>query len=141
MINPDKKQPRYQSSNLHKDEIRAIKQTLERHLYSQKTFLESKLSLSSLAEQIGTSPVYLSRVINESYQKNFFDFINEYRVNEFITKVLSDEFSNYTYLGIALESGFNTKTTFNKAFKKVTSITPKEYFKKANALISDLESK
>jgi len=138
MIKPLGKATKYQGSNLDKEELNVIKQKLERILNQQKTFLESKLSLSKLAELVDTSPVYLSRVINESYEKNFFDFINDYRVNEFISKVLSEKYENYTYLGVALESGFNTKTTFNKAFKKATGITPKEYFKKAQLLMEDL---
>ena len=61
--------------------------------------------------------------------KNFFDFINSYRVESVKEMLLNKEFEHYTVLAIGLESGFNSKTSFNTVFKKMTGVTPSEYRK------------
>jgi AraC-like DNA-binding protein len=70
----------------------------------------------------------LSAVINEGYNKNFFDFINDYRIEEFKRLAATEQYKHYTFLAIAMEVGFSSKTTFNRAFKKCTGQTPREYF-------------
>jgi len=70
----------------------------------------------------------LSKVINEVYEKNFFDFINEYRIDEFKQRFEDPRNRHYTMLAIAFEVGFNSKTAFNRSFKKMTHQTPREYF-------------
>ena len=94
----------------------------------EKPFLNSKLTLQDLAEMLHVNIHTLSRVINEGYRKNFFDFINEYRIEEFKRLVNIDQYKNYTFLAIAMEVGFSSKTTFNRSFKKSTGKTPREYF-------------
>ena len=79
---------------------------------------------------MGVNQTHVSRVINEGFEKNFFDYVNGYRVREFIDLASSEEYANYTLLGIAFEVGFRTKSTFNKSFKKETGRTPREYLKK-----------
>ena len=96
---------------------------------TKKPFKNPELNIAELSEMIDTKPHILSRLLNESFQKNFRDFINEYRGSEFIELTNSDEFKNYTYLALAYEVGFNSKSTFNLAFKKITKSSPREYFK------------
>lgn len=92
-----------------------------------KIYLNPNLKLSALAEKIGLPSHQLSKLINEKFGKSFNDFVNEYRVKEFICRVNHNENENYTLFGIALEVGFNSKSSFNSAFKKITGKTPSEY--------------
>lgn len=96
---------------------------------NDKPFKNAELNIAELSDMLGTKPHILSKVINEYYNKNFRDYINEFRVNEFIKISISEEYKNYTFLAIALEVGFNSKSTFNLAFKKATKLSPSEYFK------------
>ena len=94
-----------------------------------KPYLEPKLTLSQLAELLGTSPNNLSQVINQCEGKNFYDFVNSYRISEFINRASSQTSKNLNILGIALDSGFNSKSSFNEVFKKQTGKTPSIYLK------------
>jgi AraC-like DNA-binding protein len=105
-----------------------IIEDLEKNILENKPFLNPKLTLSELAIQIKTQPHILSKSINEHYDKNFFELINGYRIEEFKTLVKQEKFQNYTLLALAYEVGFNSKTAFNRSFKKSTNQTPKEYF-------------
>jgi len=94
------------------------------------------LTLFSLAEMSRITPNYLSQVINLLEGKNFFDFINYYRVEEVKRVINSNQLNQFTLLGIAFECGFNSKAAFNRAFKKFTGITPSE-FKNSRSRKSD----
>jgi adenylate cyclase len=97
-----------------------------------KPYLNPDLSLRILAQQIDIQPNQLSWLLNESIGKNFNEFINHYRVDAF--KSLSNDPKNahITLMGLAYESGFNSKTVFNTYFKKETGLTPKQYIKLQN---------
>lgn len=97
------------------------------YMSAHKPYLEAELTLSDLAKQLKTNTSVLSKVINDGTGRNFNDFINSYRVQEVITKLKTGEQQTQTLLGIAYDSGFNSKATFNRAFKKVTGKTPKEF--------------
>ncbi len=102
---------------------------LEEVMKTKRPYLNPELNIAELSDLMETKAHILSRLINERYQKNFRDYINQYRVNEFIRQVNVDENKNYTYLAIAFDVGFNSKSTFNLAFKKFTNTSPREYFK------------
>jgi AraC-like DNA-binding protein len=95
----------------------------------KKPFLDPELSLSSLSKQIGLNRNQLSRLINEGIGENFYDFINRYRVDEVKRLMTDPQKQNYNLLGIALEAGFKSKSTFNLIFKRFTGLTPTEYKK------------
>lgn len=95
----------------------------------QKPYKNPDLSVSDLAEMMGIKAHVLSRGINDHHQKNFRDFVNSFRIEEFIALANTKEFRRYTFLALAQEVGFNSKSTFNLAFKKVTDKSPREYFK------------
>jgi len=101
---------------------------------SEKVYLENDLSLPKLAKKLEASYNETSFVINELYQDNFYNFINKYRIEEAKRLLLSDKYNQLNVLGIAFESGFNSKTTFNTTFKKYTGMSPTE-FVKANAIL------
>lgn len=93
----------------------------------EKPYLDANLSLPELANKLHITSHHLSRVINEQFNVNFFDFINQYRVDEVKSRIGNPEFENLSLLGIAFDSGFNTKSAFNRVFKKMTGLTPSEY--------------
>lgn len=96
----------------------------------QKVYLEPELTLTELAKKAGTNASVLSKVINKTYGLNFSDYVNRYRVNEVIRLLEQPEYKNFTLLAVAYDAGFNSKSTFNRAFKKVTGMSPKDYPKK-----------
>ncbi|WP_439504449.1 helix-turn-helix domain-containing protein [Sediminibacterium sp.] len=96
----------------------------------EKFYTEPELTLSALAEKLDIYPNHLSQIINEKEGKNFYDYINKLRVEEFIRQVLLPENSKFTMMSIALDCGFNSKSSFNKNFKKVTGQSPTEYLNK-----------
>jgi len=100
-----------------------LKKIIKANLY----YLDPELSLGSLAEELGMHPHELSRIINMALGKSFNDFINEYRVAEVIRKMQDPAYDRITLLGIAFGAGFNSKTTFNRAFRQMTRKSPAEY--------------
>ncbi|HZY36433.1 MAG TPA: ABC transporter permease [Mucilaginibacter sp.] len=90
-------------------------------------YQDTELSLSSLAEELDIHPHELSRIINIALKKNFNDFINEYRIREVTRKMQDPAFDRLTLLGIAFDSGFNSKSTFHRTFKQMTGQSPAEY--------------
>ncbi|MDB4920055.1 ABC transporter permease, partial [Mucilaginibacter sp.] len=100
-----------------------LKKTVKAKLYYQ----DPELSLSSLAEKLELTTHELSRIINTVLKKSFNDFINEYRVADVVQKMQDSASDHITLLGIAFESGFNSKTTFNRTFKQMTGKSPAEY--------------
>lgn len=94
---------------------------------TEKPYLNPDLNLSDLADELEMNRAQLSQIINSGFQKNFNDFINEYRVNTFKEKINSGEYKQLSLLGLAFDSGFNSKATFNRVFKKLTQTSPSEY--------------
>lgn len=100
----------------------------------EKVYLENDLSLPKLANSMNASCNETSFVINELYGDNFYNFINKYRIEEAKILLLSEKYKLLNVLGIAYESGFNSKTTFNTTFKKYVGISPTA-FVKANLVL------
>ena len=94
----------------------------EEHIYTDST-----LNREKVAEKLGISPGYVSQIINTITGDNFAHYINQYRVEAVKEMISNSEYENYNLLTMGLESGFTSKTTFYKAFKKVTGQTPNEY--------------
>ncbi len=114
------------------DDIVSKMDELKREMEQNRWYLNPELTLNALSENLGMHPHLLSRIINEGSGKNFSDFINEYRVNAVIEKMKSPKYQNITLLGMAHESGFNSKTSFYRTFKKFTDKTPSDYVKASN---------
>ncbi len=95
----------------------------------EQPYLTPDLSLRSLAERIEIHPNQLSWLLNERLGKNFNQFINHYRVEHFKSLAIDEANSHISLIGLAYESGFNSKTVFNTYFKKEVGMTPKEFLK------------
>lgn len=109
--------------------IRTYKNKLLDFIKLEKPYLDPKLSLRSLAEMINIHPNQLSWLLNESIGKNFTDFINHYRIETFKELATEPKNAHISLIGLAYDSGFNSKTAFNTYFKKEVGLTPKEFLK------------
>ena len=120
---------KYSGSRLSDAEAKQYAWKLTDYMKSEKPYLNPDLSLPQLATGLDISSHYLSQVINEQFNLNFFDFVNGYRVEAFKQKITDPEFSNFSILGIAFECGFNSKSAFNRVFKQTSGITPSQFKK------------
>jgi AraC-like DNA-binding protein len=118
---------KYESSPLDQAQKRHYLDRLTRHMEAEKPFRDMQLSLEKLASAIDIRPGYLSQVLNEQVGVNFYEFVNTYRVGEVQMRIAAGEHASRTLLSLAYESGFNSKASFNRAFKRVTGLTPSEY--------------
>jgi len=97
-----------------------------------KPYLNPDLDLLKLSELANLNPKTTSYIINHDLHMNFYEFVNKYRVEEFKQRVQQSDRDKLTLLGHAYESGFNSKSTFNYVFKKITGETPREYYLQFN---------
>lgn len=122
---------KYENSSLADHKADRYLEKLLTYMENKKPYIDGDLKLEDLAAELKIPRHHLSQVINERLGKNFFEFVNSYRVDE-AKKILTDpERANDIILRVALESGFNNKTTFNSAFKKRVGTTPSQYRKKS----------
>jgi AraC-like DNA-binding protein len=109
-----------------------LRESVATYMVAHKPYVNPNLTIHELAGALKMPPHVLSKVINEGFGKNFFDFINAYRVEEFKRRMDDPRAKQYTLLSLAFDVGFNSKTAFNRAFKKLTNQTPKDYFHMAS---------
>ncbi|MGI9550081.1 MAG: helix-turn-helix domain-containing protein [Aurantibacter sp.] len=119
---------RYAMSNLGSDEIENYKNQLSNLMQANRLYLNADLKSKDLAEKLDISPKVLSQVINQSFNQNFFDFINTFRCEE-VKRILQGPDKKITIIEAMYQSGFNSKSSFNKEFKKLTGQTPSEFKK------------
>ncbi|MEM0992603.1 MAG: helix-turn-helix transcriptional regulator [Bacteroidota bacterium] len=103
------------------------KSQVEYMMQEEKVYLDPNITLTSLAKKLKTNPSVLSKVINTGFKKNFNDFINQYRVEDVQAKIKRGKHQHFTLMSIAFDSGFNSKSTFNRAFKKFAGMSPKQF--------------
>lgn len=118
-------------------EVEALTKTMDtlmKLMEKEKPYLDSELNLLKLADKMEISSHQLSYVLNEGMGENFFYFINKYRVQKAEALLMDPENDHLNMLAIGYEAGFNSKTSFNTTFKKMTSYTPSEYKKNRSRL-------
>ena len=125
----DLSKKKYKKSLLDRKLIDQYKQQLKTLMSEKEPYLNSELTLRVLAEMMEIPPNHLSQLLNEGFDKNFSEYINSYRLETFKSKVADPSLKHLTILGLAYESGFNSKTVFNTFFKKVMGKTPRAYWK------------
>ncbi|MDX1942375.1 MAG: helix-turn-helix transcriptional regulator [Saprospiraceae bacterium] len=118
---------KYRTSPLDEKKKIAYHHQLLQMMEAQKLFLDAELRLEEVANKLGISPYYLSQILSEIQAQNFYEFINTYRVKEAQELIESPRNDHKTLLALGLEAGFNSKTSFNRAFKKYVGMTPSEY--------------
>ena len=125
---------KYIKSGLKDTQAEKYLKKLLNFMETSKPYLDGNLSIHDLAAKTGISRHHITQVLNEKYKRNFFTFINEYRVREVMQRFSDPKFNNYTILAIAMDAGFNSKTTFNTFFKHQTGLTPSEYREKMTGI-------
>ncbi|WPP50464.1 AraC family transcriptional regulator [Catalinimonas niigatensis] len=125
------KQPKkkYERSVLDTEMAEGIRLKLEKCMHSNKPYLNPDLTMPTLADQLKVSHHHLSQVINEQYGLNFSDFINQHRIEEIKRRLADPAYHHIKIEQIAFDTGFNSKSTFQAAFKKFTGTTPSAYRK------------
>ncbi|MEI6684060.1 MAG: helix-turn-helix domain-containing protein [Bacteroidota bacterium] len=122
---------KYAGSGLTTQQKRVLGRKLDR-LMKEKYYLNEKLTIDVLADKLETNSKYLSQLINESQQKNFYTYINTFRVTEAQRLLNERQHQKYSIQGIALMAGFSSKSSFNEAFRRITGMTPSEYVENNN---------
>ncbi len=151
LISPLKSDPRYQyyydkihinylnvtparkKKLLDETTLKTYSEQLLDYMLRNKPYLDPNLSLRSLAKQTGIHSNQLSWIINERFDKNFNEFINEFRVKQFKQIAADSQNNHLTLIAMAYDSGFNSKTVFNTFFKKSTGMTPNQFLKNMRA--------
>jgi AraC-like DNA-binding protein len=128
-ILPKTETSKYKNSNLNPKLIAKYKTDLISSMEKDKLYLNGKLSIHDVSEKLNIPRQYISEVLNEHMDISFQDFINQYRVEEFIIRLKNDQNDHFTLLGIATDVGFNSKSSFNATFKKHKGLTPTEFKK------------
>lgn len=122
----------YKKSGLDESTAEIFLKTILQIMNDKKPYLNNKLNLGDLSELTGISTHNLSEIINTKLNKNFYDFINSYRIDEVKRMLLDKNYNNVSLLGIGFEAGFSSKTAFYNTFKKFTGLTPSQYKNEKN---------
>ncbi|WOD43557.1 helix-turn-helix domain-containing protein [Hwangdonia lutea] len=124
-----KQKRKYKQALLKTNEIKKYSKELEQIMMDYKLYLNPDLSLKDLASYLELPANYASQLLNLGFQKNFSEYVNTFRVNEFKERILQEENKDLTIMAVAYDSGFNSKTVFNTFFKKIEGATPNAYIK------------
>lgn len=114
-------------ANVPKPKIEKYIAKIERLMICDKLFLNENLSLRKLAQEVEADPNLVSYILNEHMGKSFYEYVNHYRVEEVKSKLNDPAYADYTIVAIAYESGFNSKATFNRVFKKMEGVSPSDF--------------
>lgn len=120
---------KYQKSGLTSQQAEQLFQRIEEHMRMDKPYQKNDLTLAEIAQVLQEPINYLSQAINSQTGSTFYSYINQYRIQAFLTLLDDPQNKQFTNLALAMECGFNSKSTFNKYFKKYTGKTPTEYIK------------
>lgn len=126
-IKQKKNTSKYQKSSLNANDIEGYKKRIIDAMETEKVFTNENLSLQTFSEYINIPKHYISEILNIHLNTNFQDFVNEYRVEEFLKLYTNPGNDHYSVLGLASSVGFKNKATFNANFKKIKGVSPTEY--------------
>jgi AraC-like DNA-binding protein len=118
---------KYAGSRLTKAELIKYKSELWSHMSTHEKYLNSELTIDDLATELALTPKIVSQIINEGYSCNFFDFVNKFRVEEAKLLLSNRTDDKMTIQEVMYDAGFNSKSSFNTAFKKFTNLTPTQF--------------
>jgi AraC-like DNA-binding protein len=122
---------KYSNSGLGTDEMKRIIAALEQKMKDDKPYLDAQLTIEELSQSIQYSRHHLSQAMNEQLNQTYYDYINTYRVTEAKLLLTDDARASHKIASIAYDAGFNSISTFNDVFKKITGVTPTQFRKKS----------
>jgi len=122
----------YSKSGLTPAELNSLLQKIVKEMELSKIYLDPELSLDKVSQKFKLPKHHITQALNTQLNKNFFTFVNEYRINEFKERLEEEPLDRLTILGLAYECGFNSKSTFNSVFKKLMNQTPTEFLRARN---------
>ena len=122
--------PKYERSSLNEQDIELYLARIIKYMEDQKPYLDGELTIQEMSDQLGISKHHITQVINTKLIKNFYAFINEYRIEEVKRRLSDPQYRHLKIMSIAYDSGFNSKSSFNTIFKNSTGMTPSQYLKK-----------
>ncbi|PLX10590.1 MAG: hypothetical protein C0598_10045 [Marinilabiliales bacterium] len=122
---------KYSGSKINSEDSRLLVENLKKYMSDKKPYLNPNLTIKDLSEEFKIHQKFLSQIINSEIGKNFFDFVNYYRIQDAIELMKDNSNKKMTILEILYEVGFNSKSAFNSAFKKNIGKTPTEFKKTA----------
>ena len=125
---------KYKSSKLSDQDLEKIKSSLQKLMTEEKLYLNTELKLQDIAEKLSVSQHNISQTLSLKFGLNYYDYLNEFRINEAKKILSSGDAEKFTLLHIAHECGFNSKSSFNRAFKKITGLTPSEFIISQNVV-------
>lgn len=125
----DVQKEKYAKARMEDTEVNSIRTQLLRYMRDEKPYLNPELKLQDVANAINCSSVELSQLLNVYLDTNFADFVNQYRIDEFIVRVQDKSAVKYTLASLSEQSGFSSRTSFFRSFKKIKGTTPAEYIK------------
>lgn len=120
---------KYKTNKVSPEECKRLLKALEKVMQQQKPYKNPDLKLVELAQLIGTTPHVLSYLFNQYLNRNYYDYVNEYRVEEFKELIVQEEYAKYTLSALAELCGFSSRASFFRHFKRMTGVTPNEYIK------------
>lgn len=120
---------KYKSVKVSPEECKRLAKKLEVVMHRDKPYMHPDLKIADLATAIDTSAHTLSYLFNQYLKRNYYDYINDYRIAEFKRLVNTDEYAKYTLSALAEHCGFSSRASFFRYFKKATGITPNEYIR------------
>ncbi|MDR3652807.1 MAG: two-component regulator propeller domain-containing protein [Paludibacter sp.] len=138
-IDESKTDEKYKNTKLSEKECQLICDKLFSYIENEKPYTNPELKIVDIAQAINCSSHSLSYIFNQYLTKNYYDFINEYRIKEFKLLISDENFSKYTLSALAERCGFSSRASFFRSFKKLTRITPNEYIRSIGRNIHDLD--
>ncbi len=121
--------PIEKKDRLSRIESEILKKKVDSLMLNERVYLQNDLTLREVSERLKTSTNNISWLLNNVYNTTFYDFVNAYRIKDFVQKIENKKHLDHTILALSMDAGFNSKSTFNKAFKLVMKETPSNYIK------------
>lgn len=120
---------KYAKSSLSKQDIEKYGRQIKQYFENQRAFVNPEFNLNLLSRDLDLEKHKLSQILGDYFDTSFYDLLNQYRIEEVCRQLLSSRQKNYSILGIAFDCGYQSKSSFNTAFKKIKGITPSEFIK------------
>jgi len=126
---PETQKARYEKSGLTEKDAETYMNRLDKYMNEEKPYLNPELTIKDISDHLNISRHHITQVLNEKIKKNFYNYINEFRLEEVKKRIVDSKYAHLTLIAIAFDCGFNSKSAFNSIFKKITGQTPSEYRK------------